>query len=208
MSRERLLDLDHQRTAMERELSSLTDYLNGPNMPGLTGPLVDAEGFPRADLDLYRIREVRQRFNRLNNDHCAVMKEIEQEMSAYYGDRPVQAAVNGRVEVEIEAVSVAPVERREPFAWVAEVTAESPASAGGLLVNDRVVKITSGTQGDFTALSALPDLVSHHINQSLLFSILRTNELNQELSFEVSITPQQWSGPGLLGCRLKPIGTS
>lgn len=207
MSRERLLDLDRQRTVMERELSSLADYLNGPEMPGLTGPLVDSEGFPRGDLDLYRIREARQRFNRLNNDHCAVMKEIEQEMSAYYGDRPGQTAASARMEVEVEAVSVAVV-RREPFAWVAEVTAGSPAGIGGLVVGDKVITITSSVQEEFTALSALPDLVSHHINQPLLFSILRRNELNQEVSLEVSITPQQWSGPGLLGCRLKPIGTS
>jgi 26S proteasome non-ATPase regulatory subunit 9 len=193
---------------MERELSSILDYLNAPDMPGLTGPLVDPEGFPRAELDLYRIREMRQRFNMLNNDHCAVMKEIELQMSAYYSGMPVEAAASGREEVKIEAVSVAPIVRSEPFAWVAEVTQGSPACTGGLLVNDKVVKITSITHEEFTTLSSLPDLVSHHVNQPLLFSILRTNEVNQDTPLEVSVTPQQWAGSGVLGCRLKPIGTS
>lgn len=144
----------------------------------------------------------------LNNDHCAVMKDIELEMSAYYAGRPGEVAANGREEVKVEAVSVAPVVRREPFAWVAEVTQGSPACSGGLLVNDKVLKITSSGHEEFTTLSSLPDLVSHHINQPLLFSILRTNEINEDTPLDLSVTPQQWAGPGVLGCRLKPIGTS
>ena len=208
MSREHLLDLDRQRTSLEHELSSILSYLNGPNMPGLKGPLVDSQGFPRPDLDLYRIREMRQRFNMLNNDHLAIMKEIEREMTEYYGESREERGREGREEVEVQAVAARPAVRLEPFAWISEVTPDSPAHHSGLLVNDKVTKITSRSEGDFTALTALPTLVQQHIGLPLVFAILRTNEINQEIEMEVTITPQSWSGPGLLGCRLKPIGSS
>lgn len=42
------------------------------------GPLVDSEGFPRNDIDTYKVRQARQQIICLQNNHKALMKEIEQ----------------------------------------------------------------------------------------------------------------------------------
>ena len=94
-------------------------------MPGISGSLVDEEGFPLANIDLYRVRGERQRFNILNNDYSAIMKQLEDELHAYHAGMPpeeVEAASNGptRIGVSVE-------ETRPAFAYIQEVTAGSPA---------------------------------------------------------------------------------
>lgn len=39
---------------------------------------MDAEGFPRADLDLYSVKEKRHRLACLQTDHKALMKQVEE----------------------------------------------------------------------------------------------------------------------------------
>ena len=57
MSRETLLEYDRQRTAIEQEMAAIVEMLDGPGMPGLHSSLVDEEGFPLANIDLYKVRE-------------------------------------------------------------------------------------------------------------------------------------------------------
>ena len=47
-------------------------------MPGVSGPLVDDEGFPRGDIDLYAVRQARNKYVCAQTDHIEVMKKIEQ----------------------------------------------------------------------------------------------------------------------------------
>jgi 26S proteasome regulatory subunit N4 len=54
---------------------------------GLKGKLVDDEGFPKSELDLYRIRELRNEHARLQTDHVALMKEIEAELPKYFANK-------------------------------------------------------------------------------------------------------------------------
>lgn len=45
--------------------------------------LVDSEGFPRPDLDFGELadyRNTKRRLNELNNDHLALMREIESKL--------------------------------------------------------------------------------------------------------------------------------
>ena len=52
----------------------ITEHLTSPGMPGLSGNLIDEEGFPRSDIDLFEIRKLRNRYACLQTDHQAVMK--------------------------------------------------------------------------------------------------------------------------------------
>lgn len=47
------------------------------NGPGLQGNVVDSEGFPRADIDVVRVRQQRNRFAVLKTEHKALSAEIE-----------------------------------------------------------------------------------------------------------------------------------
>ena len=55
-------------------------------MPGVKGSLVDAEGFPRADIDLFEVRKLRNRLACLQTDHCNLMKELDGALLNLHSD--------------------------------------------------------------------------------------------------------------------------
>lgn len=60
-TREYLLELDKKRLAMEKQIFDLTDFLNSNGMPGVTGSLIDREGFPIPNVDLFAVRTARNK---------------------------------------------------------------------------------------------------------------------------------------------------
>ena len=50
-----------RKDEIEKEIQELESLLGGPGGPGLRGGLIDAEGYPRADIDIPKIREQRHR---------------------------------------------------------------------------------------------------------------------------------------------------
>lgn len=61
----------------EAIVSELTAELPDGGPPiGIDTPLVDREGFPRADIDVYRARTLRKRFKEIQTDHRALEKEM------------------------------------------------------------------------------------------------------------------------------------
>ena len=79
-ARAKLKELGDARKKIETECEMLTELLTQPGFPGLAGGLVDAEGFPRADIDIPDIRAKRHRLACLRTDHAAVMTQIEAVM--------------------------------------------------------------------------------------------------------------------------------
>ena len=83
--REALLKLNDEREALEERIAQIREELETCSFPssgadvaegaaalqpvGLTGGLVDAEGFPRADVDVYAVRHRRHELARLQTDH-------------------------------------------------------------------------------------------------------------------------------------------
>lgn len=61
ISREYLLELDGKKIKLEEEIQQLSDYLNGEGMPGVSGSLIDEEGFPLSGVDLLAIRTARNK---------------------------------------------------------------------------------------------------------------------------------------------------
>jgi 26S proteasome regulatory subunit N4 len=57
-----LLKINTQREAMEKEMESIVEVLESMNgNPGLKSSLVDYEGFPRDDVDIFEARKLRNR---------------------------------------------------------------------------------------------------------------------------------------------------
>ncbi|KAL7511439.1 hypothetical protein ACHAXN_011086 [Cyclotella atomus] len=84
--RRELLSLDTQKAALETEAEAIVSELTaelpdgGPPM-GIDTPLVDSEGYPRGDIDVFRARTLRRRFIEIQNDHKAVMAKIEKGLA-------------------------------------------------------------------------------------------------------------------------------
>lgn len=108
----------------------------------MNDPLVDAEGFPLNNIDIYQVRHARHRiictkninflanilnylFQGLQNDHKALMKQIENGLESYYnsnmmnGHSSINGITNGeRLPIEIHQI---------PFARVTAISPNSPA---------------------------------------------------------------------------------
>ncbi len=65
-----------RKEEIEEELEGHINLLKALGV-GMDQPLVDSEGFPRADIDLYQIRETRQKVNMLKNDAKDILNKIE-----------------------------------------------------------------------------------------------------------------------------------
>jgi 26S proteasome non-ATPase regulatory subunit 9 len=92
-------------------------------------PLVDAEGFPRADIDIYAIRTARSALAPLYNDLTAKEKEIETALH-YLNSLPVDNSNSSTDQ---------PMATSKPFAKVNGVAPDSPADESGLKRGDLVL---------------------------------------------------------------------
>ena len=82
MLRKTLATVDVKRKALESESEAITSELLAepePGVPpmGIDTPLVDADGYPRGDVDVYRARTLRGRLAVIRTDYKALMRESE-----------------------------------------------------------------------------------------------------------------------------------
>ena len=75
--RERAKDLIEKRNAIEIEIQAIAEVLEGPNGPGIRGNLVDADGYPRSDINIVSVLAQRNRLAVLRTDHALLTEQIE-----------------------------------------------------------------------------------------------------------------------------------
>jgi len=87
MSEDDRLQKAAKRKALESEAAAIVDELMTPPADdagaepmGVDTPLVDADGYPRADIDVFRARTLRHRLNEVRTDHKELMKRVEAGM--------------------------------------------------------------------------------------------------------------------------------
>eukprot|EP00631_Chrysoreinhardia_giraudii_P002979 CAMPEP_0197413472 /NCGR_PEP_ID=MMETSP1170-20131217/334_1 /TAXON_ID=54406 /ORGANISM="Sarcinochrysis sp, Strain CCMP770" /LENGTH=203 /DNA_ID=CAMNT_0042940053 /DNA_START=14 /DNA_END=625 /DNA_ORIENTATION=+ len=172
------------RDALEAEASAITSELESPGPSGgpamgVKTPLVDSEGFPRADVDVHRARHLRHRLACIQTDHKAAMKTIERLLPVVLAPRDDQEShqAPGRI-----------------FARITQVRAGSPASRAGLRVDDAVVAF-----GDAVDLADLKAWTVSHVNVEFPVVVDRGGH-----RVNLRVMPQAWAGEGLLGCVFVP----
>ena len=186
MSRETLLEYDRKRTAMEQEMAAIVEFLNGPGMPGLHQSLVDEEGFPLANIDLYKVREARNRHAVLNTDLSEIMKLLENEMYAYHANLPPpEEREETKVPVEI---GISTQVTLVPFAIVDEVAEGGPAEEAGIHLQDKVLRFGMVTRENSNNLQALPGEVKPGVSVKIL--VLRKNPINVEEEVTLALVPR------------------
>mmetsp|Transcript_12184 Transcript_12184/g.18471 ORF Transcript_12184/g.18471 Transcript_12184/m.18471 type:complete len:220 (-) Transcript_12184:267-926(-) len=204
-------ELAKKKDALEAEIKSLHDYLTEDGMPGISGSLIDEEGFPRGDLDLYAIRKARNRFACAQTDHMEVMKQIEQALSSIHATSCVSVpreSPNKTEEItesEGDAANLQAELPSPPFALIDEVAEGSPAEAAGLRVGDLLSSfgpVSRKASGDLNAcFGAIQQLVPKSAGSELEVVVLRGQPYSRVV---LQLTPRQWAGRGLLGCHLAP----
>eukprot|EP01041_Mallomonas_annulata_P004056 gene4056-8064_t len=201
-NRQRLNELIAQRDALELEAKVISDELllpgpNGEPPAGRSGPVVDNEGFPRADIDIYRVMSNRQRLAVINTDHKSIMKLIESSLACVFNEGPVNHSISSKNAPRLTGQET-PL--KVAMGVIDQVSEGSPAAEAGLRNGDLVVSFGDISGSSENALGLIPDVVSTHINLPLPLVIERDGNV-----ISTVITPKAWGGRGLLGLHLSQI---
>ncbi|XP_040202959.1 26S proteasome non-ATPase regulatory subunit 9 [Rana temporaria] len=187
-----------KKDELEAQIKAYYEVLEDQKCIGMDGPLVDIEGYPRTDVDLYQIRTARHNIVCLQNDHKTIMKEIEEALHNLHA-RDKEKRVKDEAEAQAEALQQN-LDLPVPFAKVDTVTPGSPASMSGLQVGDEITAFGSVNSKNFQNLQNIATVVQHSEGRPLSVTVIRDGK-----SVHLGLTPQRWSGKGLLGCNIIPI---
>ncbi|XP_005989036.1 26S proteasome non-ATPase regulatory subunit 9 [Latimeria chalumnae] len=187
-----------KKDEIEAQIKAYYEVLDDQKGVGMNGPLIDIEGYPRADIDIYQVRTARHNIICLQNDHKAIMKQIEEALHQLHAHEREKRAKD-EAEAEAEAMEV---EQRlpRPFAKVETITAGSPASMCGLQVGDEIIEFGSVNTQNFRSLQNIATVVQHSEGKPLSIAVIRGGQ-----KMHLGMTPQRWSGRGLLGCNIVPL---
>lgn len=195
--------LTQRKLEIEAAINAQHAILNS-NSVGMEEPLVDNEGYPRSDIDVYKVRHARHRIICLLNDHKAIMKDIERSLHDYHAqvsrngatENGGPAAAHQNVAHGGSAAAAPPL----PFAVVGKVENGSPADVAGLHAGDKIVKFGSVNGENFKDVTDIAAVVQHSVGRPVNVLVKRNAD-----SVPVVLTPKQWHGKGLLGCTVLPV---
>ncbi|KAL5494448.1 hypothetical protein EMCRGX_G015784 [Ephydatia muelleri] len=185
-------ELIKRKDDIEEEIRTQLLILDGQKSVGMDGSLIDAEGFPRSDIDLYAVRTARNRVICLRNDHKIVMAAVEKKIH----DMHAEARESGKATNEQTArQSGVPVSKA--FAKINSVTDGSPAALAGLQVGDAIVEFGTLNAANFSALSDLALIAQHSVERPVRVTVNRNGT-----AVGLFLTPRPWGGKGVLGCNV------
>ncbi|XP_027339493.1 26S proteasome non-ATPase regulatory subunit 9 isoform X3 [Abrus precatorius] len=203
------MSLMDKRSALEAEMNAIIARLSQPGAPGLSGNLVDSQGFPRSDIDIPVVRAERRRLAELRNDHKEMTAKINQNIqilhSARLGtwaspfknsDTVASMPQNVLLRQSPNSMDVDVLVSR-PFAMVDEIADASPAVEDGLQLGDQILKFGSVEAGD-NLLQRLSSEAQSNLGRAVAVVIMR-----QGTVINLTITPRTWQGRGLLGCHFR-----
>ncbi|XP_049414046.1 uncharacterized protein LOC125876831 isoform X2 [Solanum stenotomum] len=211
------MKLMDERTNTETEMDVIIQRLCQPGGPGLSGNLVDSEGFPRTDIDIPTVRGDRRRLAELRNDHKIITEKIDQNIqvlhsarlastpsvkdsgvqgsavnigsSSFPGNYSVTAATSAAMDIDVVF--------SRPFAVIDEITEASPAAEDGLQLGDQVARFGNVQSGE-NLLQRLAAEAQSNQGWAVTMTVLRQGAMTN-----VQVTPRVWQGRGLLGCNFR-----
>ncbi|XWS72634.1 hypothetical protein CRYUN_Cryun02cG0056900 [Craigia yunnanensis] len=194
-----------KRSGMEAEMNVIIEQLCQPGGPGLSGNLVDSEGFPRADIDVPVVRAQRHRLAELKNDHEEITEKINVNIQVLHSSRltstPKASVVSASASASLQNLvlrdspSANDVDMISsiPLAMVDKIADASPAAEDGLQLGDQIVKFGNVKAGD-NLPQRLASEAQVNQGQPLPVIIMRQGAL-----INLMVTPRTWQGRRLLG---------
>ncbi|KAM9099759.1 26S proteasome non-ATPase regulatory subunit 9 [Sarcophilus harrisii] len=199
-------ELVRRKDEIEAQIKAYYDVLEDQKGVGMNEPLVDIEGYPRADVDVYQVRTARHNIICLQNDHKALMKQVEEALHQLHA-RGKEKQARDAAEAQNEALSQGQGPSQglshsspQPFAKVNSISPGSPASNSGLQVDDEIVEFGSVNAHNFQNLQNIGMVVQHSEGHPLNVTVLRRGE-----RLQIRLVPVRWAGKGLLGCNIIPL---
>jgi 26S proteasome regulatory subunit N4 len=213
-----IADASQKRAATEAAVTDAMMLLEATPV-GLHGALVDEEGFPRADVDLYAVRTARHTVATGKNDLSALEDTLHEllgelhECTTETSKRQMDEddAMRAQRKRETEALQrrqqqIATMRRKTPFLVVDDVASGSPAAHAGMCPGDIVIALGKFEAEGF-ATSGLRGLsMEVALNEGLVMTVwVIRSEGNYKETLELPLVPQRWRGDGLVGCRFAPL---
>ena len=106
------------KAGIEDEIESQAAILRA-NHSTLDTPLMDGDGFPRADIDVWAVRHARVRVIRLRNDLSSLLNKIGTALEHIHASQSARASTDGET----------PLPSLLPFAKIDAVAPHSPAQS-------------------------------------------------------------------------------
>ncbi|KAH8383988.1 hypothetical protein KR009_011620 [Drosophila setifemur] len=227
-TKERLERLMSAKTQLEAQINKNGQILAANDNVGMAGPLVDLEGFPRNDIDIYQVRQARQTIICLQNDHKELMNQIQSLLNQYHSEisSTDPELVNRASALDLDGdrtvgganfTNLAPA---RAIVVVNLVSPNSPAEAAvnmignsiflryfipffyplfkGLRVGDGILSFGSVNGNNFKGDLAQIGEVVRNMQNQNVQ--LKVKRDDQQL--DLILVPKAWSGRGLLGCNI------
>lgn len=131
-----------RKNAIELELQEQTAILRTAGVT-MDSPLVDPEGFPRSDIDVWAIRLARVKIIELRNDLSRLMDDIQKALEVVYDPSlapTVETSSNGPTTASTTTSTEALTPMLGPFARVDGVSPGSPAAES---VRSRIHRVSN-----------------------------------------------------------------
>ncbi|CRG94281.1 hypothetical protein PGAL8A_00398500 [Plasmodium gallinaceum] len=211
-------ELVKKRSEIENEINENLEFLEKPENKniGMKGKLIDAEGFPRNDIDIYSIRVARNKIICLKNDYLDINKKIEEYLHKVHSTHPVIRVERNKNkndeenlnwnkiyedvnEVEIEHV------KKNIFAIIDEMIDNSPSHKAGLKINDYIYQfgdVKKNENDDNENLDILKKISDYMKTNP---SKIEIKVLREEKVYTYYIFPNKTHNGLYIGCHLTPI---
>lgn len=224
--REQVIKLIEEKTKIEKKIADLglvlqtvrnlkficiwkliLNFIILQNQIGFNEPLVDAEGFPRNDVDVHSVRLARTQIICLQNDLKELTKSIEAGLEKYFKESK-ETLTSTKLPPEIRDVptsssSPSVAEPQIPIVSVNLVSPGSPAEEAGIQVRDQITAFGTITSSNFKDLAQIGELVKNSQNQQVRVKVKRDSKFE-----ELILVPKVWPGRGLLGCNVVPFAST
>ena len=193
---EEFKSLIEKKEEIERLIAENGRVLEEEGNVGMSGNLVDREGYPRNDIDIYKVRIARQQINCLQNDYKLLMSKLEEHL----------ASTHSTYKQKLGQTEVTSHNNLKPFIKITHVDPNSPSFEAGLKVDDEILQfgpfIYSNTE---KSLAQIAQHVKEKKDKIILLNVRRGAEDASKTNVKIKLIPKQWHGHGTLGCKLVPI---
>ncbi|CCW71721.1 unnamed protein product [Phytomonas sp. Hart1] len=215
------LALNEKRGELQRQVQEALDFLDS-TPAGRSGLLVDPEGFPRDDCDLYAVSRARNVVSCGRNDLRAVEERLYVILGDLHEATKVEAAARMAAddpgllasraegkELERRLAEACKIGSMPGIFHVISVEGGCPAAEGGLRPQDTILQFgelnaetIQGRDEEGRGLRALAEITQEWEGRLLSVWVRSEDEAEPR---EIFVVPQRWSGTGLLGCTLSPF---
>jgi 26S proteasome non-ATPase regulatory subunit 9 len=211
---EKALDFKKKIKILDDNRSTITTSLNSILPTSLHGEsLVDQDGFPRADIDLFAVRIARNQVSCLLNDLKDINRQLDTALHSLHalGQEAVLEAIQAeKNERSLQTTTTLMASKStfipkteteiilKPWAIIDSVSTNSPASESGLRCGDKILKM--GNAISFATVTSEVRRYAEDIGLGAMKVHLSRN--GEEMM--INLLPKPWNGQGVLGCHIIP----